>query len=82
MWEAHFKRFNKRSQPRVYKLSPLRRSLVISRENLIKKDVTNLATSLPSKNIALKNVPYANIDSRDSMVASYDSCAGEPSETV
>ena len=57
-------------------------SLAISRKNLIKKDVTNLATSLPSKNIALKMFPYANIDSRDSIVAAYDSVAGEPSETV
>ena len=59
-----------------------RRTLVISQKNIIKKDVTNLATSFPSKNIALKKFPYANIDSRDSMVASYDSCAGEPSEIV
>ena len=59
------------------------RTLVISLKNLIKKDVTNLATSFPSKNIALrKKFPYANIDSRDSIVAAYDSVAGEPSETV
>ena len=58
------------------------RTLVISQENIIKKDVTNLVTSFPSKNIALKKVSYTNIDSRDSIVAPYDSCAGEPSETV
>ena len=59
-----------------------RRTLVISHKNIIKKDVTNLATSFPSKNIALKKVFYANIDSSDSIVAAYDSVAGEPSETV
>ena len=58
------------------------RSLVISQENIIKKDVTNIATSFPSKNIALKMFSYANIDSRELIVASYDSCAGEPSDTV
>ena len=58
------------------------RTLVKPHKNLIKKDVTNLVTSLPSKNIALKMFSYANIDARDSIVAAYDSCAGEPSETV
>ena len=58
-------------------------SLVISRKNLIKKDVTNLATSFPSGILrGKKKFPYANIDSRDSIVAPYDSVAGEPSETV
>ena len=45
------------------------RSLVISQKNLIKKDVTNLVTSLPSKNIALKKVSYVSMASRDSIVA-------------
>ena len=58
------------------------RSLVISQENIIKKGCNNTVTSLPSKNIALKMFSYANIDSRDSIVAVYDSVAGEPSETV
>ena len=59
-----------------------RRSLVISHKNIIKKDVTNIVTSFPSKNIALKMFSYANIDSRAPIVAPYDSCAGEPSDTV
>ena len=59
-----------------------RQTLVISQENIIKKDVANLAASFPSKNIVLKKVPYANKDSRELIVAAYDSCAGEPSETV
>ena len=42
----------------------------ISHKNIIKKDVTNLVTSLPSKNIALrKKFPYANKDSRELIVA-------------
>ena len=45
------------------------RTLVISQKNIIKKDVTNLATPFPSKNIALKKFSYANIDSRASIVA-------------
>ena len=67
---------------RVYKSIIWMRTLVKSQENIIKKDVTNLATSLPSKNIALKKVSYASKDSRDPIVAAYDSCAGEPSDTV
>ena len=59
------------------------RSLVISQENIIKKAVVRFATAFPSKNIALrKKVSYANIDSRELIVAAYDSCAGDPSETV
>lgn len=58
------------------------RTLVKSQENIIKKDVTKHCYIPSSKNIALKMFSYANIDSRDPIVASYDSCAGDPSETV
>ena len=59
------------------------RTLVISLKNIIKKDVTNLVTPFPLKNIALKKkFPYDNIASRELIVAAYDSCAGDPSETV
>ena len=51
-------------------------------KNIIKKDVTNLVTPFPLKNIELKNVSYDNIDSRELIVAAYDSVAGEPSETA
>ena len=59
------------------------RSLVISRKNIIKKDVTMfLLHPFLRKILRGKKFPYANRDSRDPMVAAYDSCAGEPSDTV
>ena len=58
------------------------RSLVKSHKNIIKKGCNKTVTSLPSKNIARKKVSYANKDSRELIVAAYDSCAGEPSEIV
>ena len=58
-------------------------SLVISRKNLIKKDVTKHCYILSFEKYCVeKKFPYANIDSRDSIVAVYDSVAGEPSEIV
>ena len=75
-------RFNKRSRCKVYKSIIWMRTLVKSHKNIIKKDVTNLVTPFPLKNIALKMFSYANKDSRELIVAAYDSVAGEPSETV
>ena len=58
------------------------RSFVISQENIIKKDVTKQLHPSFEKYCVEKKVSYANKDSRELIVAAYDSCAGEPSETV
>ena len=59
------------------------RSLVISQENIIKKDVTKHCYILSFEKYCVeKKVSYANKDSRELIVAAYDSVAGEPSETA
>ncbi len=58
------------------------RTLVISHKNIIKKDVTKHCYILSFEKYCVKKVSYDNIASRDSIVAPYDSCAGDPSETV
>ena len=59
------------------------RTLVKSQKNIIKKDVTMFCYILSFEKYCVeKKFPYASKDSRDPIVAAYDSCAGEPSDTV